>query len=349
MSQELDSEESSVVEPRLPPELERVIFERAAIGSPKTMVPVLCLVAWRVKKWVAPILARTIVFRAPTAALPAATKALTPAVPTPEMLFPIFSFHAARALFSSPSATHPAGLIRAHLEHVIVSKLSWAETALLFTKHLAIGESNLNGCKRIRSVSLVPQPVTRQWPVRWPIAQLPRGTKSLSTLTHLSIGLYDLLGFVGPLTPGAPSPERRNSERPRAEPDDPGRDPTPTRDSRAKLRLAPGPHAPRRRGPQARACSDPPLPAWPAASLVLAITSVWGTRQHAEENSPTRILDDTRVVFYLPKEGNSLETDWSDALAGRENIWERAERYLGQRKRERNIDLDEPQLLDERT
>ncbi|KAF7317626.1 hypothetical protein MKEN_00850000 [Mycena kentingensis (nom. inval.)] len=45
--------------PRLPPELERAIFELAALRRPKS-IPSLMLVAWRVKEWLDPILCRTL-------------------------------------------------------------------------------------------------------------------------------------------------------------------------------------------------------------------------------------------------------------------------------------------------
>jgi hypothetical protein len=42
--------ESSAADPRLPYELERVIFEIAAVSRP-TSIPNLMLTAWRVKDW----------------------------------------------------------------------------------------------------------------------------------------------------------------------------------------------------------------------------------------------------------------------------------------------------------
>ncbi|KAJ7745746.1 hypothetical protein B0H16DRAFT_1558087 [Mycena metata] len=48
----------------LPPELEREIFEFAALSQPVT-IPKLMLVAWHVKEWVEPLLYRTIVFDDP--------------------------------------------------------------------------------------------------------------------------------------------------------------------------------------------------------------------------------------------------------------------------------------------
>ncbi|KAJ7311696.1 hypothetical protein DFH08DRAFT_973785 [Mycena albidolilacea] len=53
-------EQNSIVEhgsPRLPPELERTIFELAARSSPGR-VPSLMLIAWRVKSWLEPLLYR---------------------------------------------------------------------------------------------------------------------------------------------------------------------------------------------------------------------------------------------------------------------------------------------------
>ncbi|KAF7317629.1 hypothetical protein MKEN_00850300 [Mycena kentingensis (nom. inval.)] len=46
-------------DPRLPRELERAIFELAALRRPRS-IPVLMLVAWRVKEWLDPILFRTL-------------------------------------------------------------------------------------------------------------------------------------------------------------------------------------------------------------------------------------------------------------------------------------------------
>ncbi|KAJ6563999.1 hypothetical protein B0H19DRAFT_74829 [Mycena capillaripes] len=46
--------------PRLPPELERIIFEIVAL-SRATTIPKLMLIAWRVKDWLEPLLYRTVV------------------------------------------------------------------------------------------------------------------------------------------------------------------------------------------------------------------------------------------------------------------------------------------------
>ncbi|KAJ7906692.1 hypothetical protein B0H13DRAFT_2662708 [Mycena leptocephala] len=46
-------------DPRLPPELERNVFEIAALSRP-TSIPHLMLIAWRVKDWVEPLLYRVI-------------------------------------------------------------------------------------------------------------------------------------------------------------------------------------------------------------------------------------------------------------------------------------------------
>ncbi|KAJ6452047.1 hypothetical protein C8R45DRAFT_1041252 [Mycena sanguinolenta] len=50
---------TDAVSPPLPPELERSIFEAAALSWPRC-IPRLMLVAWRVKSWVQPLLYRTI-------------------------------------------------------------------------------------------------------------------------------------------------------------------------------------------------------------------------------------------------------------------------------------------------
>ncbi|KAJ6564001.1 hypothetical protein B0H19DRAFT_1374572 [Mycena capillaripes] len=47
------------VDPRLPPDLERVIFEIAARARPST-IPKLMLIAWRVKDWLEPLMYRVI-------------------------------------------------------------------------------------------------------------------------------------------------------------------------------------------------------------------------------------------------------------------------------------------------
>ncbi|KAK7018214.1 hypothetical protein R3P38DRAFT_3399097 [Favolaschia claudopus] len=51
---------SPTTAPRLPPELERVIFEVVAMSDARD-IPILMRVAWRVKHWVQPLLYRTIV------------------------------------------------------------------------------------------------------------------------------------------------------------------------------------------------------------------------------------------------------------------------------------------------
>ncbi|KAJ7095067.1 hypothetical protein C8R44DRAFT_813875 [Mycena epipterygia] len=47
------------IAPRLPPELERLVFESAAL-SHATDIPNLILVAWRIKNWVEPLLYRAV-------------------------------------------------------------------------------------------------------------------------------------------------------------------------------------------------------------------------------------------------------------------------------------------------
>ncbi|KAJ7027328.1 hypothetical protein C8F04DRAFT_1122599 [Mycena alexandri] len=47
-------------DPRLPLDLERTIFELAALSFPKA-IPIFLLIAWRVKKWVEPILYRVLI------------------------------------------------------------------------------------------------------------------------------------------------------------------------------------------------------------------------------------------------------------------------------------------------
>ncbi|KAK7017754.1 hypothetical protein R3P38DRAFT_1315242 [Favolaschia claudopus] len=54
------SEQPPIDAPRLPPELERVIFEVAAMTDARD-IPILMRVAWRVQHWVQPLLYRTIV------------------------------------------------------------------------------------------------------------------------------------------------------------------------------------------------------------------------------------------------------------------------------------------------
>ncbi|KAF7377248.1 hypothetical protein MSAN_00145100 [Mycena sanguinolenta] len=51
---------ADAVSPVLPPELEQIIFEVAALSWPR-LIPRLMLVAWRVKAWVEPLLYRTII------------------------------------------------------------------------------------------------------------------------------------------------------------------------------------------------------------------------------------------------------------------------------------------------
>ncbi|KAJ7615768.1 hypothetical protein DFH06DRAFT_1013182 [Mycena polygramma] len=57
--------EPAGVEPRLPPELECIIFEMVALTSP-TSIPELMRVAQRVKEWVEPILYRVVFLSSPT-------------------------------------------------------------------------------------------------------------------------------------------------------------------------------------------------------------------------------------------------------------------------------------------
>jgi len=58
---------------KLPVELERVIFELAALSRP-VVIPKFMLVAWYVNKWVEPLLYRTIVFENPVEGYPAFNK-----------------------------------------------------------------------------------------------------------------------------------------------------------------------------------------------------------------------------------------------------------------------------------
>ncbi|KAJ6566518.1 hypothetical protein B0H19DRAFT_711452 [Mycena capillaripes] len=55
----LEQTRTSLDEPRLPPELEREIFETAAVSCP-TSIPTLMLIAGRVKEWVEPLLYRVV-------------------------------------------------------------------------------------------------------------------------------------------------------------------------------------------------------------------------------------------------------------------------------------------------
>ncbi|KAJ7624113.1 hypothetical protein DFH06DRAFT_757114 [Mycena polygramma] len=55
--------ESPCAVPRLPPELERTIFELAALSHP-TSIPKLMLIAWRIKEWVEPLLYRVVLVSA---------------------------------------------------------------------------------------------------------------------------------------------------------------------------------------------------------------------------------------------------------------------------------------------
>ncbi|KAK7058035.1 hypothetical protein R3P38DRAFT_2844072 [Favolaschia claudopus] len=55
----MDTPETPVIPPKLPPELERIVFEMTARTYPAGILP-LMLVAWRVKSWVEPFLYRVV-------------------------------------------------------------------------------------------------------------------------------------------------------------------------------------------------------------------------------------------------------------------------------------------------
>ncbi|KAJ6550165.1 hypothetical protein B0H19DRAFT_186779 [Mycena capillaripes] len=103
---ELLSTDSTLLEPRLPPELERAIFEIAAFDWPTT-IPTLALIAWRVKNWVEPLLYRTL-WLATGPRLPrAGQRRGFPVVPAPILLKaitnkpPAFLASAVKSLFIS--------------------------------------------------------------------------------------------------------------------------------------------------------------------------------------------------------------------------------------------------------
>ncbi|KAJ6550155.1 hypothetical protein B0H19DRAFT_1265015 [Mycena capillaripes] len=107
-----------VEDPRLPPELERLIFELAAISRP-TSIPKLMLISWRVKEWVEPLLYRVVLL---------AKKG------TRMRGFPIFTVDR----FLQAIAAKPPGFFNNAVKHLFleVGKISEAETILSACNHV---------------------------------------------------------------------------------------------------------------------------------------------------------------------------------------------------------------------
>ncbi|KAF7369642.1 hypothetical protein MVEN_00295200 [Mycena venus] len=98
-----------VTEPRLPPELERSIFEIAALLRP-TDIPVLLRVAWRVKHWIEPLLYRVIF-------LPTSERVDFPVIPVDILLTKIstrsgsFIGSSVLHIFLELEGVHPASVV----------------------------------------------------------------------------------------------------------------------------------------------------------------------------------------------------------------------------------------------
>ncbi|KAJ7017411.1 hypothetical protein C8F04DRAFT_1156516 [Mycena alexandri] len=157
----------------LPPELEREIFEFAALSRP-VMIPKLMLVAWHVKEWVEPLLYRTIVFDDPIDGYPAFTiDVLLSAIRSK----PAFFFHNAVRHISFQTG----GYISPADGMVVISACSGVENIVAY-RDPPLGDSQLPLKRLSTALRQMLDPFESA-----PLSQADFAHPLLSHLTHLEL------------------------------------------------------------------------------------------------------------------------------------------------------------------
>ncbi|KAJ7168471.1 hypothetical protein C8R46DRAFT_1091739 [Mycena filopes] len=158
----------------LPPELEREIFEFAALSRPVT-IPKLMLVAWHVKEWVEPLLYRTIAFEDPIDGYPAFTV---------DILL--------SAIRSKPAAFFHDAVRNLNLNHTdvsiedavrIVSLCSRLENAVAYGSVLLAGNPHLP----LKRATTILRQILDPSDSGTPLSQAHFAHPLLSNLTHLEV------------------------------------------------------------------------------------------------------------------------------------------------------------------
>ncbi|KAF7345701.1 hypothetical protein MVEN_01590100 [Mycena venus] len=163
-------------DPKLPPEIERVIFESVAFSHP-VRIPNLMQVAWRVKDWVEPLLYRVIIV------MPASTSgdSLVP-ICRPEILLRLISTKPPLFFHFHVKTLHVEGIFPPQSEVIIPQILAACTgvTSLVVAFGIIPHLSALNTLKSLSSLSINVRPLLEYYPKDFPQAMF-------HDLTHLQI------------------------------------------------------------------------------------------------------------------------------------------------------------------
>ncbi|KAK7033753.1 hypothetical protein R3P38DRAFT_2914801, partial [Favolaschia claudopus] len=167
----MDTTETPVTTPKLPPELERMVFEMAARTYPAGILP-LMLVAWRVKYWVEPFLYRVI--------------HLSPHPGRQHYGFPLMPLESLLKIVLNQEDPKSRSFCEAveyvFLEEILIDPIS------------PILDAILRACPKITDFF-----------TRRPIGSNLEALASLRCLRRLAIDTYNLFSNSSPITPIAPA------------------------------------------------------------------------------------------------------------------------------------------------